>query len=70
MSGIVPLFTRQMFEGLGANVAVSILAGVASLFCIVPPLFLCFGERIRQRSKFASYSWKIHEELGKDVDDI
>lgn len=70
MSGVVPLFTRQMFHGLGANVAVSILAGLATLFCVVPPLFLCFGERIRQRSKFANYSWKIHEELGKDVDDI
>ncbi|KAJ5103500.1 hypothetical protein N7532_004029 [Penicillium argentinense] len=70
LSGVVPLFTRQMFSGLGANIAVSILAGVATLFCVVPPIFLCFGERIRQRSKFAKYSWQIHEELGKELDDI
>lgn len=70
ISGVVPLFTRQMFSGLGPNIAVSVLAGIATLFCVVPPLFLCFGERIRRRSKFAGYSWQIHEELGKDVDDI
>ncbi|OQE20000.1 hypothetical protein PENSTE_c014G04418 [Penicillium steckii] len=70
ISGVVPLFTRQMFSGLGANIAVSVLAGIATLFCVVPPLFLCFGERIRRRSKFAGYSWQIHEELGKDADDI
>ncbi|OKP13885.1 hypothetical protein PENSUB_460 [Penicillium subrubescens] len=70
LSGAFPLFTNQMFNGLGANIAVSILAGVATVFCIVPPLFLCYGERIRRRSRFARYSWEIQEEMGKDEYDI
>ena len=70
LSGIFPLFTKQMFNNLGPNVAVSILAGVATVFCIVPPLFLCYGERIRRRSRFAKYSWEIQKDLGKNDDDI
>ncbi|KAJ5266961.1 hypothetical protein N7478_009769 [Penicillium angulare] len=70
LAATFPLFTRQMFDGLGANVAVSILAGVATVFCIAPPLFICHGERIRRSSRFARYSWEIQEEMGKDEDDI
>ncbi|KAF7719750.1 MFS-type transporter [Penicillium ucsense] len=70
LSGTFPLFTRQMFAGLGANMAVSVLAIVATVFCIVPPLFLCYGEKIRKRSRFAKYSWEIQEELGNDDSDM
>jgi hypothetical protein len=70
LSGLFPLFTNQMFHGLGSNVAVSVLACVATLFCIVPPLFLCYGECIRRRSRFAAYSWEIQGELGKDDNDL
>jgi len=70
LSGLFPLFTKQMFHGLGSNVAMSVLAGVATIFCIVPPLFLCYGERIRKRSRFAAYSWEIQGEMGKDDSDI
>ncbi|CAG8412288.1 unnamed protein product [Penicillium salamii] len=70
LSGTFPLFTDQMFDGLGNNVAMSVLAAVATLFCIVPPLFIIYGERIRQASKFARYSWEIQQELGKDEDDM
>ncbi|OJJ32668.1 hypothetical protein ASPWEDRAFT_60982 [Aspergillus wentii DTO 134E9] len=70
LSGIFPLFTQQMFNGLGANVATSILAIVATLFCAAPPLFICYGERIRSRSKFANYSLAIQAEMGKGVEDF
>ncbi|KAJ5132529.1 hypothetical protein N7448_006687 [Penicillium atrosanguineum] len=70
LSGVFPLFTKQMFHGLGSNFAMSILAGVATVFCIVPPLFLCYGERIRRRSRFAAYSWEIQSEMGKDDSDL
>lgn len=70
LSGTFPLFTRQMFDGLGANIAVSVLAVAATLFCVVPPLFICYGERIRRRSPFARYSLEIQEEMGKDEDDF
>lgn len=70
LSGVFPLFTKQMFHGLGSNMAVSVLAGIATVFCIVPPLFLCYGERIRKNSRFAAYSWEIQGQMGKDENDI
>ncbi|KAJ5333636.1 Major facilitator superfamily domain general substrate transporter [Penicillium brevicompactum] len=70
LSGTFPLFTDQMFDGLGNNVAMSVLAAVATAFCVVPPLFIIYGERIRQASKFARYSWEMQQELGKDEDDF
>ncbi|KAJ5155876.1 hypothetical protein N7492_008679 [Penicillium capsulatum] len=70
LSGVFPLFTKQMFHGLGANIAVSVLAAVATVFCIVPPLFLRYGEEIRKRSQFAKYSLEIQAEMGKDENDV
>lgn len=49
-----PLFTTQMYDGLGSNVASSILAAVATLFAFTPILFLTYGQRLRKKSKFAS----------------
>ncbi|KAJ5773952.1 hypothetical protein N7457_008848 [Penicillium paradoxum] len=69
LSGAFPLFTMQMFTVLGNNIAMSILAAVATAFCIVPPVFIFYGERIRRASKFARYSWEIQEELGKEEED-
>ncbi|KAF4964075.1 hypothetical protein FSARC_7977 [Fusarium sarcochroum] len=51
---VFPLFTYQMYTGLGSNVATSILAAVASLFAFTPFLFLRYGQRLRHRSKFAA----------------
>ncbi|KAJ5590640.1 hypothetical protein N7450_004612 [Penicillium hetheringtonii] len=62
LSAAFPLFASDMFEGLGANVAASILAGLATLFCIVPPLFTKYGRQIRARSKFARYSLQVYHE--------
>lgn len=69
LSGVFPLFTKQMFEGLTANVAVSVLAALATAFCIVPPLFIFYGERIRDRSPFAKHSVFIAGELGNKEED-
>jgi hypothetical protein len=66
MSAAFPLFAEQMFDGLGANVASSILAAVATVFCIVPPVFTKYGRRIRARSKFARHSLEVHQENGVD----
>lgn len=70
LSAVFPLFTPQMFNGLGLNIATSILAIVATLFCAVPPIFMFYGERIRARSKFARYSLEIQAELGKDAGEL
>ncbi|KAI3291509.1 hypothetical protein DTO002I6_5762 [Penicillium roqueforti] len=69
LSGVFPLFTTQMFNRLGNNLAMSVLAAVATAFCTVPPVFIFYGERIRLASKFARYSWEIQEELGKEKED-
>ncbi|PYH87343.1 MFS multidrug transporter [Aspergillus ellipticus CBS 707.79] len=66
LSGAFPLFTRQMFEGLGANVAASVLAGLATVFCVVPVLFLLYGERIRAQSRFAKFSLVVQAEMGEE----
>ena len=53
-AAVFPLFTYQMFSGLGSNWAVTILAGAATLFAVTPFLFLRYGEKLRTKSKVAS----------------
>lgn len=52
-AGVFPLFAHQMFAGLGTNIAVTILAAVATLFALTPFLFLARGKQLRHRSKTA-----------------
>ncbi|KAE8138569.1 MFS multidrug transporter [Aspergillus pseudotamarii] len=70
LSATFPLFARQMFSALGNNVAVSILAAVGTVFCVIPPLFGRYGTRIRANSKFAHYSLRTHEENCVDKDEF
>lgn len=58
---IVP-FTRQMYVDLGYNVASSVLAAVATLFCVAPVVFIKFGRRIRHASRFAGLSLSVYNE--------
>ncbi|PVH95586.1 MFS multidrug transporter [Periconia macrospinosa] len=51
-----PLFTRGMYAELDANVASSVLAAVATVFCFAPALFISRGRRLRERSAFAKIS--------------
>ena len=51
-----PLFTAQMYQGLGSNVATSILAAVATIFAFTPFLFLLHAEKLAGMSKFAQKS--------------
>ncbi|KAK2873355.1 hypothetical protein FQN49_002408 [Arthroderma sp. PD_2] len=68
LSAVFPLFAGRMYEGLGANLATSVLAAVATVFCIIPPLFTRYGPRIRASSKFARYSLQVYQENGVDKD--
>lgn len=68
LSSVAPLFTRQMFDGLGNNVAMSVLAALATVFSVFPLVFIFYGERIRQHSKFAKHSLDIQASLGKEND--
>ncbi|KAI0513247.1 major facilitator superfamily domain-containing protein [Xylaria bambusicola] len=49
----VVLFTRQMYHNLGYQWATFIIFGISLACCAIPFLFWKFGERIRQRSKYA-----------------
>ncbi|KAF7173270.1 hypothetical protein CNMCM5623_005497 [Aspergillus felis] len=66
LSAAFPLFAPAMFGSLGANVAVSVLAAIATVFCLVPPLFARFGERIRAKSRFARYSLDVYNRITVD----
>ena len=64
-----------MYAGLGSNVASSILATVATVFCICPVVFLKYGKRIREASQFARYSLAVYrdnrlEDDGDEVDEV
>lgn len=62
------LFSRPMFSNLGSNVAVSILAAIATVFCLSPVLLLGYGPQLRAKSPFARYSLDISQAntLSKD----
>lgn len=53
MAAIFPLFTYNMYTGLGGNVATSIFAAVATVFCVTPFVFIRYGPRLRKISRFA-----------------
>jgi hypothetical protein len=50
LSGVFPLFGRQMFEKLGANNTTFILACLATIFCGVAEVFRRHRKAIRYRS--------------------
>ncbi|KAI9870096.1 MAG: hypothetical protein M1830_004688 [Pleopsidium flavum] len=64
-----PLFAHQMFTDITPNVASSILAAVATVFCLCPVVFFRYGKRIRQSSKFAKYSLQASNENQVDDND-
>jgi hypothetical protein len=55
LSGVLPLFGQGLFEGLGPNNAMFVLASFATLHCGVAILFAKYGKRIRLRSRFAQH---------------
>ncbi|PLN76058.1 MFS general substrate transporter [Aspergillus taichungensis] len=66
LSAALPLIAGPMFAALGNNVAVSVLAAVATALCVVPPVFARYGAVIRGRSAFAKFSLKVYLENSVD----
>ncbi|KAK1149558.1 hypothetical protein N8T08_005107 [Aspergillus melleus] len=60
LAATFPLFSPKMFANLGPNVAVSVLAALATAFCAVPPLLRIYGKKIRARSRFAQESLVLY----------
>ncbi|KAJ5165889.1 MFS general substrate transporter [Penicillium capsulatum] len=50
-----PLFSRQMFNGMGIQWASTLLGCVAVVLVPIPVCFLLFGKRLRMKSKFAPF---------------
>lgn len=53
LSGLLPLFGHEMFEGLGSNNAMFLLAVLAMLYCGAAVLFKKRGQRNRMKSSLA-----------------
>jgi len=67
LSGTFPLFGTQMFEGMGPNNALFLLASLATVFFGVAALLFVYGKRIRQRSPFAEKTLENARGLGQQV---
>ena len=69
MAAIFPLFTYAMYTELGGNVSTSIFAAIATVFCVIPIVFLRYGSKVRKISRFAlsdDDDNKRDEETGKE----
>ncbi|KAL6714782.1 hypothetical protein ACLMJK_007042 [Lecanora helva] len=66
MAAVFPLFTYNMYSGLGGNKATSIFASIATVFCITPVLFLHYGKSLRRMSRFARNA----EDAGKEDEEV
>ncbi|KAI0069220.1 hypothetical protein BV25DRAFT_1874835 [Artomyces pyxidatus] len=60
-----PLFTFQMFDGMGVNWACTLLGLVSVLMAPMPFLFYKYGARIRESSTFAPC---IDLKIGKELE--
>ena len=70
MAAIFPLFTFNMFVDRGGNIATSIFATIATLFCITPLLFMKFGRQVRRISRYAHTDEDDHEGRPDEEKDI
>ncbi|CAI6339323.1 unnamed protein product [Periconia digitata] len=59
-SGLMPLIAHELYTRLNANIAGSVLAALAAVFCVTPWIFFKFSKRLRQRSPFARFSLETH----------
>lgn len=67
-AAILP-FTPQMYTNLGTNLASSVMATVATAFCLAPFVLIRYGKRIRKASKFARFSLEVYRDnqVGDDM---
>jgi hypothetical protein len=59
---LVP-FTKPMYVNLGYNTATSVLAGIATVFCVALIVFMKYGRRIREASRFAKVSLSTYDKI-------
>ncbi|KAK3356517.1 major facilitator superfamily transporter [Lasiosphaeria hispida] len=64
VSGLMPLLAQQIYPALGANVAGTVVACIALVFCLAPWVFFRYGRALREKSPFAKYSLESHLRSG------
>lgn len=57
LAGALPLFTLQMYAGLGVGWASSLLGFVALALAPVPWVLFKFGRQIRSKSRYGAAAW-------------
>ncbi|KAI9699244.1 MAG: hypothetical protein M1820_007216 [Bogoriella megaspora] len=60
VSGAAPLVAYVLYKNESANIAGSILAAVATAFCIAPVIMHRYSRDLRRRSKFARHSFEVY----------
>ncbi|KAH6650667.1 major facilitator superfamily domain-containing protein [Chaetomium tenue] len=60
VSGIMPLVANRMYPALGANIAGTVVACFALVFCLAPWVLFRYGRVLRQKSPFAKHSLESH----------
>ncbi|KAK5947121.1 hypothetical protein PMZ80_001268 [Knufia obscura] len=68
LSGSFPIFGRQMFSNLGSNLAGTVLAIIATIFCFITFWFYKRAAITRENSKFAVHVEKVEDEKGDNED--
>ncbi|KAI0204357.1 major facilitator superfamily domain-containing protein [Astrocystis sublimbata] len=53
LGGVFPLVVSVLFTNLGENTAGAVLGTIATVLTVVPWILVMFGDKIRQRSKYA-----------------
>lgn len=61
-SGCIPLFTTQIYSGLGSNIAIIITAAIATIFCVPPLVFFGYGRCLQEQSPFSNLSIRLNTE--------
>ncbi|KAJ5542099.1 Major facilitator superfamily domain general substrate transporter [Penicillium sp. DV-2018c] len=65
-----PLFSRQMFNGMGIEWASTLLGCVAAILVPIPIGFYFFGKNLRMKSKYAPFYEAVQEGHGTDEPDV
>ena len=70
VSGLMPLVAQQMYPALGANIAGTVVACFALVFCLAPWVFFRYGQVLREKSPFAKHSLESHRKSQIPLQDV
>lgn len=62
-----PLFSRQMFNGMGIQYAGTLLGCVSAVLVPIPVIFYFFGKQLRMKSSFAPYFEPMQESCAENA---